>query len=417
MRRSSLFFGLTLSIGLLCSACTQQGSDANAIKVWTGMDAEYPTLLAQCEEFERQSGLKVELLKVPFGDLRNKYLIAAPAGLGPDIIIGAQDWVGILATAGLLDPIPQTAINPENFFPAAVESVKFKSQVYMAPLCMECLAVLRNKKFMPEQPATLAQLVEKAKDIQTKSGDKVKGFYFEIKQPYFSMPFLTADGGYMLGKDAQGNYVSTDIGLANEGAVKGAQFLRDLVEKDKLIQIGSTDNIAQTIFVQNQAAVVIQGPWFLDALNKANEKAAKNGEEKIDYSIDPFPATASGNIPKPILGVQGFMLNKYSERKDQAAQLISFLESDKNIADMSLASGRPPTTPGALEMCQSNPDIVSFTEICKDAVPMPTDPAVAQIWDPTKQCLEIICSGNSDIKHELETNRERIIQSIEMMME
>ena len=407
MRRLVFFFSLAIFISLICAGCTQRSSDS--IKVWTGMDAEYPTLLAQCQDFEKQTGKKIELLKVPFNDLRNKYLIAAPAGLGPDIVIGAQDWVGILATAGLLDPIPQTAIKSEDFFPAAIESVKFDHQVYMAPLCMESLALFRNKKYMPERPASLEELVSEAEKIQHETNDEVKGFYFEVKNAYFSMPFLTADGGYMLGKDKNGDYCATDIGLANEGAVKGAEFLRSLVQTHKLFQVGATDNLAQTIFIQNKAAVVIQGPWFLDALHKS--------KENIDYAIEPFPPTASGNIPHPILGVQGFMLNKYSPRKDDAAQLISFLESDKNMADMSLASGRPPTTPKALELCRNNKDIADFTEICKEAIPMPTNPASAQIWEPTKQSLELICGGKVEIRQELAENKERILQSINLMLE
>lgn len=407
MRRFLILSVLALVTSLLALGCSSAPQGPKPLMVWSGMDAEYPTLVAQCQRFTQETGIPVEVLKVPFQDLRNKFLIAAPASLGPDVLVGPQDWIGVLVTAGMLAPIPEGTIDTRQFFPVTIDSVKFQQKLYMAPLAMECIALFRNKDLMPQRPQTVPQLVAQAQKIQRQSQGKVRGFYFEIKDLYFSLPFLTAEGAYLLGRDAQGNYVPTDVGIATPGAVRGAEFLRDLVQKDKLIQLGATENISRTIFLENQAAVILNGPWFL--------KQAK--EAGINYAIDPFPLTASGHQPRPVLGVQGFMINTYSKRPAEAAQLISYLESAPNMAQMSLVSGRPPTKMAALQLCQGDPDILAFAKICSECIPMPTHPAVGQIWEPMRQSLEMISKGQVEPAPELQSARERIIQKINLMLE
>lgn len=272
---------------------------------------------------------------------------------------------------------------------------------------MECLAMFRNPDLMAEQPKTLSDLVEKAQKVQKDSQGKINGFYFEIKEPYFSLPFLIADGAYLIGKDANGNYVPTDVGMNTPGAAKGAEFLRDLGQKYNLIKQGSTENISRTLFLENKAAVILNGPWFLEQVRAAG----------VHYSIDPFPTTDSGNLIKPFLGVQGFMLNKYSKRQQDAAKLMAFLSSPENMAEMSQTSGRPPVKSKALELCQDNKDIVAFAEICANSMPMPTHPAAMQVWEPMRQSIELISKGQVDIPTELKTANDRIIQKINLMLE
>ncbi len=407
MRRLCFFSIFVLLASLLFAGCMQKETGPKPLLIWSGMDAEFPTLKRQCQAFEKETGLKVELLKVPYRDLKNKFLVAAPAGLGPDILVGAQDWIGMLAVAGLLSPIPEDVINKDDYVPVSLDSVQFNQETYMAPLCMECLAMFRNPDLMAERPTTLTDLVEKAQKVQKDSHGKINGFYFEIKEPYFSLPFLIADGAYLIGKDANGNYVPTDVGMNTPGAAKGAEFLRDLEQKYNLIKQGSTENISRTLFLENKAAVILNGPWFLEQVRAAG----------VHYSIDPFPTTDSGNLIRPFLGVQGFMLNKYSKRQQDAAKLMTFLSSPENMAEMSQTSGRPPAKAKALELCQNNQDIVAFAKICANSMPMPTHPAAMQVWEPMKQSIELISKGQVDIPTELKTANDRIVQKINLMLE
>ncbi len=412
MRRLCFFSVLILLFSVICVGCTQKAEGPKPLLVWSGMDTEFPTLVSQCKRFEEETGIKVELLKVPFSNLNNKFLIAAPAGLGPDILVGPHDWIGYLCVADLLAPFPQGTIDESRFVPVSLEAARFNNQVYMAPLCMECLALFRNTDLMPKRPETLDELIEEAQKIQKDSNNRIKGFYFESKQCYFAAPFIMADGGYLLGKDKSGNYNPTDIGIDNEGAILGAEFLRDLTQKYQLIGEGATEDLSKSLFVEknpreNRAAVIIEGPWFLQGVKNSG----------VHYAIDPFPLTASGQRPKPLLGLQGLMLNKYSERSSEAAKLIAYLTNDENMTEMSKASGRPPVTKGALKMCADDADTMAFAKVCEDGVPMPSHPAVAQLWDPLRQSLELIITGRVQPAPELRTTHDRIVKKIELMLE
>ena len=55
-----------------------------------------------------------------FGSIRDDLKIAGPAGEGPNIIIGAHDWLGELVENGLLAEIDLGA-QSDMFLPAAVQ--------------------------------------------------------------------------------------------------------------------------------------------------------------------------------------------------------------------------------------------------------------------------------------------------------
>ncbi len=72
------------------------------ITVWAD-DTRAPILAELATAFQEtyQVGLRVEQV----ADIRDQFVIAAPAGEGPDIILGAHDWLGQLVSSGLLAPV------------------------------------------------------------------------------------------------------------------------------------------------------------------------------------------------------------------------------------------------------------------------------------------------------------------------
>ena len=55
--------------------------------------------------FTEATGVDVEIVLVDFGSIKDEVITKGPAGEGPDIFIGAHDWVGELATNGAVAPI------------------------------------------------------------------------------------------------------------------------------------------------------------------------------------------------------------------------------------------------------------------------------------------------------------------------
>lgn len=403
---------------LLASCSSPQNAD-NAVTLWTFMDAEYPTLRQICDDFERENpGIKVITLKVPHKDLRDKYFVAAPAGVGPDLMIAPHDFIGTLQTTGMIAPIAQD-YDFSDFVTVAQKAASYDHQMYMVPLCMDTLALFRNRKIMPERPKTLEDLIEKAVEIQRNQKDEqgryINGFYYEVKEGYFSMPFLSAYGGYLIG-EKNGVYDPTDIGLGNAGAIKGAEFIRALCDEKQygLIKPGSQESISKSLFYDNSAAVIINGPWILSELRNRNNDPHK---KHIDYAVDPFPPTRDGHELRSIVGLQGLMLNNYSHKKDLAMKLIRYISAPEQMLAISKSSGRPPVTNATLAQIQDNRDIATFADVCLNGFPMPSHPACQTIWEPLKQTLEMVSKGDVQAAEEMPRANQRIIEKIQIMME
>ncbi len=69
------------------------------IRVWAD-DLRLEALEVVEPAFEEEYGVELLLEEVGFGDIRRLFLIAGPAGEGPDIIVGAHDWLGELVASG-----------------------------------------------------------------------------------------------------------------------------------------------------------------------------------------------------------------------------------------------------------------------------------------------------------------------------
>lgn len=405
MRRLLLFLGL---LAWACAACGSPASRTDEVRLWTGIsDVEYPVLQQVVEAFERQNpDVRVQLLKVPFEQLRNKFLIAAPADLGPDLLMGPQDWVGVLATAGLLSPLPPGHAPGADFLPATVEAVTFDGKPYAAPLLLDCLALFRNPELMPEAPTSLPDLVRKAVEIDRR-GNGVRGFYYDLQDLYFSWAFFNAEGAYVFGT-RDGRTDPYDVGLDTPGAVKAALFLRSLRQEHQLVPPGATLDIAKSLYLDRKAAVILNGPWMLGDLRAAG----------VPYVIDPFPPTAEGRVPKPFVGVQGVMLNRRAAQREKALRLLDHLVSEESLVKLSDASGRPPARRNALRVASRNPDIAAFARLAEGATPMPNHPAVQAVWAPMQQALELITTRPGlDAEAELHATKQRILKKIQVMLE
>src|SRR5262245_37162431 len=74
------------------------------LTIWVNSDRTAITEAAG-KEFTSKYNIPVRIQTMNFGDVRNNFTIAAPAGNGPDIIVGAHDWIGGLYSNGLLSEI------------------------------------------------------------------------------------------------------------------------------------------------------------------------------------------------------------------------------------------------------------------------------------------------------------------------
>ncbi len=358
-------------------------SEPGKLLIWAD-DTRAPIMLNVAEQFMQVYGVEVEVQEIESGETRGQLATAGPAGEGPDILIGAHDWLGELILNGLIEPIVLEPATIADFNPVAIDAFKWGNLLYGVPYATENVALIRNTDLVPEVPATFEELLTVAKGLTDLEAGEY-GFLIQQPDPYHTFALYTAGGGYVFGKDADGVLDPCDIGLDNAGSIAGAVILDQMV-KDGIEIAGAGYGEVTGAFNAGNLGMMIGGPWTLSDI-KANS---------INYAVSIIP-TINGNAPGVFVGVQGFMISSFSENKVLANLFIKdFLISTDVMLGLYIEGDRPPAYLPALAFLGGNADIQGFAAAAATAVPMPKIAEMASVWDAWIGALELIVNQEQD---------------------
>ncbi|RIK30027.1 MAG: hypothetical protein DCC52_06880, partial [Chloroflexi bacterium] len=148
---------------------TQPPAAAAALKLWHGQTgAEADALAEAVKKFEAANpGTTVELLAVPFDQLKNKFTTEASTGGGPDLLVGPKDWIGELAQADLIAPLDDMAADAglNNLNKAAVDANKFQGKTWAFPESTEAVALWYNTDKVKNLPKDSTELLKLAEEV------------------------------------------------------------------------------------------------------------------------------------------------------------------------------------------------------------------------------------------------------------
>lgn len=340
------------------------------LRVWAD-DTRAPVLTELAPDFLAETG--VELVVEQVADMREQFGIAAPAGEGPDILIGAHDWIGSLIASGLLAPI-ELGAKADQFQPEAIAAFTYNDgNLYGMPYATESLAFCRNTDLVPEAPATWDEVKEVGGNL-VGNGDTANAFVL-TGTTYDAYPSNTAFGGYIFGRDADGNYDATDVGLDSEGFIASGEWIDGMI-KDGLMPQSTDWDTAHVLFETGDVPFLMAGPWAIDRLN----------ESGVSYECGPFPDDGA-----PFLGVQGFMVNALSENKLLAETFLTeFVATEDTMQALADAGNRPSAFTPTFEAIDEDTVIYDFAQVSQNAQPMPAIPEMAAVWDAWNNGITLI---------------------------
>ena len=107
------------------------------------------------KKFTDKYKVAVQVQELGFGDIRDQLKIAGPAKEGPDIIIGAHDWLGELVSNGLLLNLDLGA-KSASVDPVALKAFTYDAKLYGLPYLIEAVSLIYNKDFVPNPPKTIS---------------------------------------------------------------------------------------------------------------------------------------------------------------------------------------------------------------------------------------------------------------------
>jgi arabinogalactan oligomer/maltooligosaccharide transport system substrate-binding protein len=330
--------------------------------------------------FEEETGKE-------FGAIRDDLTTQAPAGEGPDIVVGAHDWIGKLVQNGVVAPL-ELGDAAGDFQEVSIQAMSYDGAVYGVPVSVENIALVRNTALAPEAPATWDELVQTGQ-AAVAAGEAefplLVGIDPNASDPYHLFPLQASFGGPLFGMNEDGSYNADDLQIGNEGNLRFAQALAEWGASD-LINENISGDIAKEQFAAGASPYTITGPWNLSAFQEAG----------VEYAISEIPAP--GDLPAtPFVGVQGFMLSAYAQNPIVATQFLTeYIASEEAQTAIYEGGQRAPALTAAFEAAQSDEDVASFGEVGANGVPMPNIPEMDAVWGDWGTTEIQIITGQGD---------------------
>ncbi len=371
-------FALFIAMMMVVSVLGVSAQDEDALVVWAD-ETRAPILEELGADFEEEFGIPVVVQELGFGDIRDQFKTAAPAGEGPDMIIGAHDWLGELAVNGLLAEIDITDV-AEDFLPAAVNAFVFDGVQYGLPYAAENVAFVRNTDLVPEAPESWDD-VRAVSEALVADGESQYGYIIQDNDPYHFFPLQTAFGGYVFGLTEAG-YDAEDVGIDSEGAIAAATWLEGMVA-DELMPSGVDYDVMHTLFGSGDAAMIVTGPWAIPQIE----------EFGVPFEVSGIPTGPEGTVAQPFLGVQGFMISAFSENQILAeAFLFEYIATEEAMSSIFNADPRPPAFLAVRDSIEDE-ILNGFVSAGAEGLAMPAIPEMSSVWSAWGGAMELVRTG------------------------
>lgn len=295
----------------------------------------------------------------PFNGFSSKLRSAIPRGNGPDLFIYNHDQTGSWADAGLL--APQTV--PDDLLPPTRIGVTYEGQTWAQPLACKTAALFYNPELIARPPGNEGELWEAA---HRETRNHRYGLAYEATSIYHNAGWFLGHGGEFF--DAQGN-ITLDTGPMADAM----DFAQRAVIVDRVCPEEATAVLVAQLFNDGNAAMVINGPWFLAEI-----------DPDTPFAVAPLPRPAT-----PLLTVESVFVSAYSTDGARAAKAARILAGaayeDVRIAEAQQIVARPRT--------YGDPVLDAFAASAASSVPTPNRPQMALIWEPGNAAFRKVVRG------------------------
>ena len=387
MKASSALVSAVLAALAACAPAPGWAAEPPRLLVWINGDKGYNGLQKVGDAFEKVSGVKV-VVQHPEG-APDKFQAAAGAGKGPDIFCWPHDRVGEWAKSGLIVPVQPPRRIRDEIEASTWQAFTWRGKVWGYPLAIEAIGLIYNKALVKTPPATWDEVFALDKALAPQGA---KAILWPYAMSFFSWSVIAGPGGYVFGRNAQGEYDPADIGVNNAGALQGAQLLDRLV-REGLMPRGARYSDMEAQFAAGKVAMMISGPWAWDNVKK----------KRIDFGVAAVPAL-NGKAAKPFVGVLGCMITAPSRVKDIAREFLENhllrVEGLKTVsADVPL--GTPANKAYYTELA-GDPNIRATMDNARAGEPIPNIPETGRFFPAMDAALEAISQGRQSPKAALD---------------
>ena len=205
--------------------------------------------------------------------------------------------------------------------------------------------------------------------------------------------------------DDQGNPT-----LDTKGTIDALRFIRDLRDKYRIVPEEADYNIADMLFKDGKAGMIINGDWSWAGYKKAG----------VDFGVAPLPKIVeTGLWCAPMISPKGFSLNTNvpQEKRALVVELLRFLMRPDMQLETARALWTMPTRKEAVES-----DFVRNNDIMKNSALqiergrlMPVVPELRAIWDAMRPAYQAVLGGSETPEQAAKDMQDLAIRKIREM--
>lgn len=327
--------------------------------------------------------ISVIAVHVDQNELKDRFMRTAALGLGPDIVIGSNDWLLSLIDQDLIDPISSNEIDAKNldlakFNPAALELATFTGNLYALPLSIQAPVLYTNRDLIDNVPGTYDALIE------TASNGQLVAISTDPRTAFLG---IEAFGPSLLNLEPSEDDMGS-IQLNPEGFIAWVTWLKDAQENPNIILSQDEETLGRLFFEGDVATYL--GPYQ----RPAEFSTTSESNQLTNVSINSVPKTEM-NISRPLIKASLIYFNKASSARQRniALDFSTFLTNSEQgnflLRELKLtpANRRVPVDRRVY------PFVYAFSQSGRTAVALPRQLEPAIVGPPASTAYTAILSG------------------------
>lgn len=399
-------------VGIVCVGLMAVFGFGGAVWAGTTLKIAYPGWDSKEQEKEvtsifadyekKDPGVKVELISIPFPVMKQKLVVALRSGDAPDVGYVDGRWLQEMQAAGFLSEMDDAIrdIGKGDFYEAPWRPATVGGKTYAIPDRIDPWMIYYNTEMFARAgvtafPQTMDDFVRDAKKL-TGGGKYGYGLIGANDATFIGrfLNFLYAFHGNLLKADGKTAAVNDEAGVAT------FQFYGDLLTKHKVVQpsaIGNSHNDVRQLFMTQQVAMMIDGPWARGTL--------KEMAPTVKWSVGQIPRV--GN-QKPRFTMSSWYYVAFAPGKAQgeSKKFVKYLLQPENMARSVV------TIPGrksAAAMARfQTPDWKPWIEAAPHGEPLPITEKFSEIADIVGNASQQVLSEKKSAKEAADEAAARI---------
>ncbi|MCL2719479.1 MAG: extracellular solute-binding protein [Lachnospiraceae bacterium] len=342
-------------------------------------------------EYEQYGIRAVDANMDQYLDLEND----GPFGFGPDVLYQANDRIMRYALGRHVQPLPIEQLDcyphiEQKAWDAYKMTVSGQDYYLAAPVNIQGPFLFYRKSLLPS-PDIIESWNALYKFSQERREEGKFGYMKSLIDVYYSIGFLFSYGGYMYGDN---NTNMEDIGLARNGAERGAGVLRQLasVMDERCIDFTITQ-ISYSQFANGNFFATMTTPdvytLFVDELMAVGFTREEAVAEIGIADVPKLPKSGDLSEENPELmpsrmmgGVNGYAISSYTKYPNAALAFVNFATSYDMVMLRNEILGIIPARKDAAENLGELAQTINNHLVEGNIVVMPS--LMGQVWTPAE---------------------------------